>query len=183
MLVCCLWTFPGKMTRDHLCPLAPIPADHYGQKRTVFPYNMAVTLRLVARSSRKTEEAARYDIVTQCYCHAAAALPIDELCLCLILGNALDNAIEACRALPEGAARQIDIDMQYRDDRLTIRIANTSAPVCIMDNRCETGKKDRLSHGYGLENIHRAVGANGGNAVVRYADGMFVLSVLILKGS
>lgn len=129
---------------------------------------------------RKTEEAEQSGIAVTCNFEAAPALPIDEVSLCLILGNALDNAIEACRKLPEGRNRLIEIDVRCQNDRLTIRVANTSGPVEIVGNTCVTTKSDTMLHGYGLKNIQKAVTENGGNSVIRYEDGMFILSVIFL---
>jgi len=98
----------------------------------------------------------------------------------LALGNALDNAIEACRKLPEGEKRLIEIDVRYQNDRLTIRVANTSKPVEIINNACATTKSNTIIHGYGLPNIQKAVAENGGNSVIRCEGGMFILSVIFL---
>lgn len=129
---------------------------------------------------RKKEDAEQFGIEVTCNFEAAPALPIDEVTLCLILGNALDNAIEACRKLPEGRNRLIEIDVRYQNDRLTIRVANTSEQVEIGNNACPTTKSDTMLHGYGLRNIQKAVAENGGNSVIRYKDGMFILSVIFL---
>jgi len=129
---------------------------------------------------RKTAEAENYGIKVLCNFEAEGLIPIDDDKLCLIFGNALDNAIEACRKLADDDERYIEIDVRYKNDRLTIRIANTSGPVNIVDNTCATTKSDPLLHGYGLENIKKTVGQNGGNSVIRYENGMFILSILFL---
>jgi|GEM_PF-3405579 len=129
---------------------------------------------------RKTEEAEQNGIEVIFNFEVASAMPIDEVSLCLILGNALDNAIEACRKLPEGRKRLIEIDVRYQNDRLTIRVANTSEPAEIVNNACATTKSNSMLHGYGLQNIQKTVTENGGNSVIRYEDGMFILSVMFL---
>jgi len=129
---------------------------------------------------RKIDEAEQYNIEVKSNFEAEAALPIDEVSLCLILGNALDNAIEACRKLTEGEKRLIEIDVRYQNERLTIRVANTSKPVEIVNNTCATTKSNSMLHGYGLPNIQKAVAENGGNSVIRYEGGMFILSVIFL---
>ena len=129
---------------------------------------------------RKTDEAGQYGIEVTCNFEAASPLPIDEVSLCLILGNALDNAIEACRKLPECDKRLIEIDVRYQNDRLTIRVANASKPVEIINNACATTKRNTILHGYGLPNIQKAVAENGGNSVIRCEGGMFILSVIFL---
>lgn len=130
--------------------------------------------------SRKISEAEQSGIKVTCHYEVKSVLPVDEVRLCLILGNALDNAIEACKELPDDRDKLIEIDVQYQNSRLTIRIANTSNPVEIINNACATTKRNHMQHGYGLPNIQKAVAENGGNSVIRYDDGLFILSVMFL---
>ena len=116
----------------------------------------------------------------ECEYDVKTVLPIDEVSMCRILGNALDNAIEAAQQLPPEREPRIDINMLYQDNRLTIRIANTSNPVDIENNMCKTTKLDKWIHGRGLRNIYQAVEDYGGNAVIKYENGMFVLRILFL---
>ena len=129
---------------------------------------------------RKTDEAIQNGIEVITNYEVAPVLPIDEISLCLILGNALDNAIEACRHLAKGEKKLIEIDMRYENSRLTIRIVNTSKPVKIRNNTCVTTKNNSLVHGYGLPNILKTVTEKGGNSVIRYENGMFILSLIFL---
>lgn len=129
---------------------------------------------------RKSAEAARNAIKVICNYETESVLPIDDISLCLIFGNAMDNAIDACLKLPEGKDRRIDIDVRYENDRLTIRIANTSGPVNIVNNACATTKRNSMLHGYGLLNIQKTVVEKGGNSVIHYDDDMFILSIIFL---
>jgi len=129
---------------------------------------------------RKIAQAAQDSIRVLCNFEAHVSLPVDDISLCLIFGNALDNAIEACRKLPAGRDRFIEIDVRCSIDRFTIRIANTSEPVRIVNNRCVSAKHPSLLHGYGLPNLQKTVLDQGGNSVIRYDDGVFVLCVLFL---
>ena len=130
--------------------------------------------------SRKISEAEQSGIKVTCRYEVKSVLPVDEVRLCLILGNALDNAIEVCKKLPDGRDKLIEIDVQCQNSRLTMRIANTSEPVEIINNTCATTKRNHVQHGYGLPNIQKAVAENGGNSVIRYDDGMFILSIIFL---
>jgi len=92
----------------------------------------------------------------------------------------MDNAIEACRKLPEDIYRRIEIEVRYKNNRLAIRISNTSELVEIIDNHCVTTKQDKLLHGYGLSNIQKIVDENNGNMVLQYKDSMFKMSIIFL---
>ena len=131
----------------------------------------------------KISEAHQYGIRVDLGFHVLESLPIDEIALCMILGNALDNAIEACRKLDSGAEETIEVDIRYENHRLLIRIANPSLPVDIINNRCSTSKMNKHMHGYGLLNIQKAVSENGGNSVIRYDNGRFILSIVFLFGT
>jgi hypothetical protein len=48
------------------------------------------------------------------------------------------------------------------------------------DNASVITKRNTLLHGYGLPNIIKTVEDKGGNAVVQYEDGMFILSIFFL---
>ncbi|MEK5235133.1 GHKL domain-containing protein [Paenibacillus sp. FSL L8-0470] len=56
-------------------------------------------------------------------------LTLDTAALCVILGNALDNAIEACQGITEPEPeRQITVHMHYLNDSLFVRI-RTRMPI------------------------------------------------------
>jgi len=139
-------------------------------------HNPAVDMLL----RRKISEAVHHEITVNCDYEAESAIPIDDVSLCLIFGNALENAIEACQKMPNGKCKLIEIHVLYKNDRLVIRIANTSEPVNIIDNSCVTNKRNKLMHGYGLSNIQKIVEEKGGNSVIQYENGMFIMSIIFL---
>ena len=147
------------------------------------PYHDTVVINNPAVNAilrRKIAEATRYTINVICNYDAEVILPIDDVSLCLIFGNALDNAIEACRKLPESSERHIEINIRYKNDRLTIRISNTSEALRIENNSLVTTKRNSMIHGYGLRNVQKIVEENGGNSAIKFENGMFILSILFL---
>lgn len=88
--------------------------------------------------------------------------PLD---LSIILGNLLDNAIEACSKLPE-EDRKLSIEMFTKQGNLIIKIINSrdkTLRIC-EENLDEnyTSKEDKINHGIGLNNIRKVVeGLNG----------------------
>jgi sensor histidine kinase regulating citrate/malate metabolism len=127
---------------------------------------------------RKMQEAIKSRIMLNCIYEAETAIPIDDMSLCLIFGNALDNAIEACEKLPDDEEKRIDVYVAYINNRLVIQIANTSPPVGIADNHCDTTKEDKLMHGHGLNNIQKIIEQYEGNFVIQYDNGMFTMSII-----
>jgi len=99
--------------------------------------------------------------------------------LCVIFGNALDNALEACAKLSHTQSKIIDIKTEYKNRFFYVCIKNPvgNKPE-ITDNRIETSKKsDRKNHGIGLISIDKAVRKYDGKLQIRTADGIFVLEV------
>lgn len=74
-------------------------------------------------------------------------LPLDAKDLCIIFGNALDNAIEACDRLPENAEKRIDLLLVQDAHSLFCTLSNT-APAN-NDRTFTTSKADTINHGLG----------------------------------
>lgn len=100
---------------------------------------------------------------------AALTLPsawgVDELDLCVILANALDNAVSACRAV--GGETYIRVSGERQGDFYHIAIENT----------CPPGPLPPA--GTGLCSIRAAAEKNHGSMLVEKADDHFRLDVLL----
>lgn len=104
---------------------------------------------------------------------------LDNFDLCVIFGNALDNAIESCLKAPEGQ-RFIDIKGGPVTGNLLLRIANSTAePVSTAGGLPLSTKRDREQHGFGLKNIQRALEKYHGTLDAHMEGEQFVLSILI----
>lgn len=104
---------------------------------------------------------------------------IRPLDLVAILGNAMDNAIEACVRLPEDSARYIQVRTARRQGFLLLLVRNSCiGEASVQDGRFATTKEDSENHGYGLMSIRRAVQSYGGEMTCRMADGEFTLTLL-----
>lgn len=87
-----------------------------------------------------------------------AISPISPVDLYIILGNTLDNAIEACLALPR-EKRYINILLRKENGILFYRIQNS----------CDGEEKTYLHgkfHGYGLNNVRKCVSKYGGTVTL-----------------
>ncbi|MFT4104975.1 MAG: GHKL domain-containing protein [Lacrimispora sp.] len=87
-----------------------------------------------------------------------STLPINQMDLTIILGNLLDNALEACIKLP-AKERFVHIAINSKHDVLTIDVTNTynTQDIDIRDGKVYSTKKDKIWHGIGLNNVKRAV--------------------------
>ncbi|MCL2223094.1 MAG: GHKL domain-containing protein [Oscillospiraceae bacterium] len=101
--------------------------------------------------------------------------PID---ICIIFGNAMDNAIEACEKCPKEQTKEIAIALRYSRNFLFIEIKNpTAEEVKIINNKIETTKQDKAVHGIGLRSIKSAVGKLGGEMKLDYEKRVFTISI------
>ena len=105
-------------------------------------------------------------------------LSISELDLCVILGNLLDNAIEASLALPE-EQRMVRVYMDTKESRLYISVTNLCAgkKQKKLGNRYESTKGD--GHGFGLVRIDSIIERYGGYLSRNSEDGAFTTEILL----
>lgn len=82
----------------------------------------------------------------------AEEIKMDELELGIVLGNALDNAIEAVEKNTENNKKSISLMLMSTDNRISISISN---PVDedINIEKLSTSKNDKEKHGYGIKSI------------------------------
>ena len=105
-------------------------------------------------------------------------LPIADADLCTLLSNLLDNAVEACARLPEGAERFIQVSLEARQDLLVIRCSN-SAPPRGEGAEFPTTKPDPDSHGLGLPAMRRVVERYDGALEASQTGGVFTLRAVL----
>ena len=103
---------------------------------------------------------------------ALAVAPMD---VAAILGNALDNAIEACERIEEGA-RRIELSLVQQESALLCKIVN-SVPQNTLT--LATTKDDVENHGFGLESIRATLAKYDTLPLIEQTDGQFSLSFVI----
>lgn len=110
--------------------------------------------------------------------------PFEEVDLCVVLANALENAIHACGAAPEGAPRQIKLSVSLADRRrLTILVENSCYQSVEFDGDGFPIVPRREGHGQGLRSIAAAAEKYHGLFQCDCKDGIFTLRVVLLDGS
>lgn len=106
-----------------------------------------------------------------------AQLPFDETDLCVVLANALENAIHACQALP-AKDRRIALRMTCTgNQRLTVSVDNPCPQPVQMG---EDGlPPDRGNHGLGLRSIRAVAEKYGGLFRCRWEAGRFYTQAVL----
>ena len=107
-------------------------------------------------------------------------LPVDQCDLGIVLGNALDNAIEAAGACPE-EDRRIEIRMGVKKDALILVVNNPYAHDLKHSEAGEllSTKKDSQRHGYGLKSIQRTAERYSGEVLIDEKNRVFCLTVIM----
>lgn len=98
--------------------------------------------------------------------------------MCRIIGNSLDNAIEACCRINK-EDKFICISFKEVDDNILIEIANTSDYVDT--ENLSSSKQDKHLHGYGIQSIRSSSERIGGTLLFKYADDVFTMKLLLRK--
>lgn len=103
-------------------------------------------------------------------------ISVDPIDMCVIFGNALDNAIEACDRT-ESTDKKISITIICKDKAVLCKIVNTAPkPVTSL---LDTSKADKKNHGFGLENIKIALSKYNANPTIERTDTEFTLKFVI----
>jgi len=101
--------------------------------------------------------------------------------ICAVLGNSLDNAIEACRRIEDQSLnREIELSMNYRDSYLVIVVTNTIDKPPQKEGKFFRSSKDTPGlHGLGMQSIERTVRKYNGNMVVKHDSSRFTLEIVM----
>lgn len=94
--------------------------------------------------------------------------------LCAILGNLLDNALEAVRQVPEGEARFVRLTVRRIQRMLVIKVENACGAEPVRENGAlKTTKTEGGLHGWGLKSAQTAADRYDGMVQTTCADGVF----------
>lgn len=103
---------------------------------------------------------------------------ISDFDLCIAIGNALDNAIEACSLDQLNNDKHILMSMYEKDDFLSVQIVNTiDKPRKIKNNCIKTTKLDKGSHGIGLESIKNITNKYNGETILKQEGNLFYITM------
>lgn len=106
---------------------------------------------------------------------------LDNLDLCVLFGNILDNALEACAELPPERKAYIRITGGQSANMFTLRVENSCKRTSVLINGLPvTAKANAQLHGFGLKNVKAVLEKYGGSLhVLQEESGVFVLTILI----
>lgn len=102
--------------------------------------------------------------------------PVD---VCIIFGNALDNAIEACERIKDGK-KKIQLFLIERENKLLCHLTNTISSDS-MKGVEKTSKSDQENHGFGLSNMRKALAKYDSEPIIEVKDGIFSLKFVVFE--
>ncbi len=97
----------------------------------------------------------------------------------IVLGNLVDNAIEALRCVGDDKVKELKIKIEIKQGYLKIYIANTFDGIVIHDNI--TRKEDSVNHGLGLKSVSQTVNKYGGLLKTVPNGNLFEASVIMYE--
>lgn len=120
------------------------------------------------------------EIAPTFYVNAARLGFINDFDLCTLVGNAVDNAIEATEKLPADAEREFSLTIACRNNLAIINCRNRfiGPPISSSSLPCTT-KPSAHEHGLGLKSIMRVAEQYGGHMSWEAEDDNFTLSIII----
>lgn len=175
--------------RHQLCQLAALAEE--GNLEKIKAYLSGAVSRIPSLEMHFCENRAA-DSVVGYYCALAKreqipfsvqidlpeCLPVDEINLCLVLSNLLENALEASlRTAP--ARRRIKLTAYLHDNSLAlIQVENTYDGV-IREKGGVFQSSKRKGDGVGLQSVRHIAEKSGGVSTVTYQDGVFCVKVML----
>ena len=107
-------------------------------------------------------------------------LPFKGADICLILGNLLENAVEAAQKVD--GRKYIEIKMKYDKNNILLSVTNSYSGKLLKtkDHRLKSTKTDAENHGVGLASVYRAVAKYCGTIIIDDSvPGQFKIRVLL----
>lgn len=107
-------------------------------------------------------------------------LPINQCDMGIVLGNILDNAIEATEKC-NSSAKKIEIIMGIKKEALVLVVKNPLAGSLKRnkDGKLLSTKEDSKRHGYGINSVIKVARKYNGDVIIEEEGGEFVITVIM----
>jgi sensor histidine kinase regulating citrate/malate metabolism len=106
-------------------------------------------------------------------------LKVSEIDLCTIIGNLLDNAMEACLKQPENEKRYIRVYIGILKGQLYISVTNSMSGNVNKEGKAYVTAKNRETHGFGLMRIDQIVDKHEGYINRQNEKGVFITEIML----
>ena len=147
--------------------------SHYCGDSTI---NAVLTVKAAAMEELEIEFSYKLDIPTE--------LALNKMDICALFANTLDNAIEACKHLPE-EKRMIALESRMQKGMFVLSVKNpvSEDAMLIQDEKQKgvflTTKSDYKNHGIGLKSIEDVVRRNDGKMEIHVQERIFEVFLFV----
>lgn len=125
----------------------------------------------------KLQKAAQILSSVTCHVNVPAELMPKSFDINVILGNLLDNAIEAAQ---DSGEKWLQFTMRADRGVLLLRVANSFSKMPQRKGKTFlSAKRENGEHGIGLQNVRRMVERQNGSLEIVYEDGAFAVEVML----
>lgn len=128
----------------------------------------------------KVEAAQKEGIAIEVQMRIPPCEALSDIDLCVIFGNALDNAVEAVRQAGEAGPRTVKLSCLSEPGFWVVRFQNPYQGVLTLrDGLPRSTKADSANHGIGLRSIRTCAEKYGGTVLLAAENQVFSLSVMV----
>lgn len=128
----------------------------------------------------KLDEAEKYGTEITTDISVSQDLRLNAKDVSIILGNLLDNALQALSHVDDKRKKRLSIQMREDSGYLYIRIVNSHNEKLRRKGKgFQTTKRNKYGHGIGLKNVGQIVEAYGGHMEIEHTDEMFSVEMLL----
>jgi Signal transduction histidine kinase regulating citrate/malate metabolism len=128
---------------------------------------------------QKRKQAEQEQILWECDVQIPNGCGIDEFDLCVLFGNILDNALEACKRVQNRERRFVRIQAKTVKKCFFLEVKNSMDPARHGEKKEAPGQGNFREHGIGLFNINDTVRQYNGVTEIEAENGIFSISVLM----
>lgn len=126
----------------------------------------------------KLQESEKEKIAVSVDLNIPKDLNVPSFDITVILGNLLDNALNAVKKLERN--RYIDIKLKYTKGRLILKMENSfNGKIIKNDGIIDTSHSDKNNHGLGLESVKTVLKKYDGTMEFEYDDSRFYTALLM----
>lgn len=123
----------------------------------------------------------RHKVKLSCIADAAVLDFMSTMDIYALLGNALDNAIEAVSKYEDESKRVVSFTISGKDNFLSIQTNNYFEGELLFKNGLplSTKRRNRFYHGFGMKSMKHLTEKYGGTMYVKAEQGIFMLQIVI----
>lgn len=105
-------------------------------------------------------------------------LPVDDMDMCLVLSNLLENALEASLRM-QTAKQHIKIEIYLHSEHVVLLSVENAFDGAIKEKRGILQSSKRRGDGVGIQSVRRIAEKNGGYSRFSYENGIFTANVML----